>query len=329
MRNAAQWAARLLCGLLGLGLAATVCAEPGGGRAGAFLKLGADARALGLGGAYSAACADSVAAFWNPAGLADAARFEGAATYAALPAGGDYTQLAFALPLNAFAFAPDERSGSTGTLPLGALGVTILRFAGSYALEARRIDSLNPDYLFSDIEGSYGLAYGHPFFDRRLSVGVGIKGFYHLLDREQAAGWGLDAGVRWTPLPGAVAALVVRDAYSALHWSTGASDRFLPRIRFGAAYTWAWMESQYWLAAAECEQPVAERRAPSVHAGLEYGFSQILFARGGWSDGAWAVGGGLRLPHIGWGRAALRLEYAAQTDRIEGWDHWVTIKLEM
>jgi hypothetical protein len=317
------------CGLFWLGHAVALYAEPGGGRAGAFLKLGADARALGLGGAYTAVCEDSSAAFWNPAGLGGVTRLDGSGTYAALPAGGDYTQLAFALPLNAFAFAPNERAGSTGVLPVGALGVTILRFVGSYTLEARRIDSLNPDYLFSDIEGNFGLAYGHPFFDRQLSLGLGVKGFYHLLDLEQASGWGLDAGARWLPVSGVVVGLAVRDAYSELIWSTGTRERMLPVIHLGAAYTWAWMETQYWLVSAEGEQPVVEHRVPKWHAGLEYGFNQILFARGGWSDYAWAVGGGLKLPNIGWGHVALRLDYAAQTDRIEGWDHWVTLKLEM
>jgi len=329
MRNVRRRA--FVCGLLGfcLAQAAAVQAELGGGGAGAFLKLGADARALGLGGAYAAVCQDSAAGYWNPAGLADAGRIEGSGTYAALPAGGDYTQLGFVLPLNAFTFSTDERSGGTGALPLGALGVTVLRFAGSYALEARRIDSLNPDYLFSDIEGSYGLAYGQDVLGWRLSVGAGIKGLYHLLDREQASGWGLDAGVRWLPWPGLAAALVVRDAYSELRWSTGAYERFLPRLLAGAAYIWEWTEAQYLLVSAECEQPVAERRVPKPHAGIEYNFRQALFARGGWSDGVWAVGGGVRLPDIGWGRAALRLDYAAQTDRISGWDHWLTLKLEL
>ncbi|MEW6517759.1 MAG: hypothetical protein AB1439_12750 [candidate division FCPU426 bacterium] len=326
------WTRRLgtaVCCLICLGLAAGLRAEPGGGQAGAFLKLGADARALGLGGAYTAVCEDSAAGFWNPAGLASMTRLEGSGTYAALPAGGDYSQVHFALPLNAFAFPTDERAGSTGSLPLGALGLTILRFAGSYALEARRIDSLNPDYLFSDIEGSYGLAYGHPFFDRQLSVGLGLKGFYHLLEREQASGWGLDAGARWLPFSGLTVALVLRNAYADLQWSTGARDRFPAVIHLGVAYAWSWLEAQDLLVSIEGVQTLSERRVPQTRAGLEYGFNRILFARGGWMDGAWAIGGGLRLPSIGWGRIALRLDYAAQTDRIEGWDHWVTLRLEM
>ena len=40
------------------------------GGAGAYLKMGVGARALGMGSAFTAMADDATSAFWNPAGLA-------------------------------------------------------------------------------------------------------------------------------------------------------------------------------------------------------------------------------------------------------------------
>ncbi|MDD2715851.1 MAG: UPF0164 family protein [Candidatus Wallbacteria bacterium] len=56
---------------LGAGLifSLSCAAEDGSGQAGAYLKMGVGARALGMGGAFSAIADDATASFWNPAGL--------------------------------------------------------------------------------------------------------------------------------------------------------------------------------------------------------------------------------------------------------------------
>lgn len=316
----------LLLAALGWPLAARG-SDPSGGAAGAFLRLGMDARPLGLGGACTAAAGDASAAYWNPAGLAAVGRPEVSGTYTALAGSGEYSQFGCALPLSLFGFPADERAGSLGTGPAGTVAFSLLHFAAAYDIEARRIDSLNPNYLFSDVEGCYSLAFGLPL-GSGWAAGINVKGLYHFLDQQQAGGWGIDAGGRWQPFPGLQLGLAVRNAYARLQWNTGQGETFPPSATLAAAYGWRLGEVHGLLVSAEAEQALPDGRI-KLRAGAEYNWSQLLFVRGGYTDGRPALGAGARLPWIGWGRAGLGLDYAAVQDPILDWDHWFTLKLEL
>jgi hypothetical protein len=58
--------------VIGMLLVSTVMAETGGKVGLSFLKIGVDARAVAMGDAYSSIANDAAAAYWNPAGLAEA-----------------------------------------------------------------------------------------------------------------------------------------------------------------------------------------------------------------------------------------------------------------
>ncbi|MBN1596244.1 hypothetical protein JW933_09990 [candidate division FCPU426 bacterium] len=302
-------------------------AEGTAGQAGAYLKLGVDARPLAMGSAYTAVCLDAAAGYWNPAALGLLDRQQVMVAYAAFPESGDYSQLAYVLPLREFSFPADNLSGSVGRADWGAIGATLLRYAAAYDIEARSTDSLNPDYLFSDIEGCYGLAYGRRFAGD-WAAGIGVKGLYHELDQEQAGGWGVDAGLWWQAWPGLAAALAVRDVFSRLSWSTGVHEMFPVSLRAGAAWKVKVIAGHtLQLAADASHQPGVSD--VGLHFGLEYGYHNVVFLRTGNDREAWSFGCGVRLPWIGWGRAALNLDYAAREDRIWGWDHWFTVRLEL
>jgi hypothetical protein len=312
-------------GLL-LAAGAPAAADEGtAGAPGAFLKWGADARAAGLGGAYTAVPGDAASAFWNPAGLAAAGRPEFRGTYTAIPAGGDYSQLALALPLSLFGYPADERAGSLGPARWGAAALSLVRLAAAYDIEARQVDSLNPNYLFADVEGSYALAWGMPLAEH-WSAGVNLKGLYHELDQTRANGLGGDAGVLWQGLDGLTLGFCAHDLYSRLDWKTGHTDFFPTRFDLGAAYGRVFPGGHGWLACLETEKETTHR--PWLfRAGLEYGWRERLFLRGGCQGEFWSLGGGVRLPDLGWGRASLNLDYAAVQDAIDGWDHWMTLGL--
>lgn len=70
----------LILALISLGLAAHSWAQPdfsNNGRSGlVFLKIGVGARAIGMGGAYTAVANDASALYWNPAGVAKLKKME-------------------------------------------------------------------------------------------------------------------------------------------------------------------------------------------------------------------------------------------------------------
>jgi len=314
----------IIVAILALGAGRPAAASPGAGSAGAYLKMGMNARALAFGGAYVAVCQDASAAYWNPAGLGGMVREELMASYTVFPENGEFTQLAFALPLTIFSYSEENASPDQAN-PYGSLGFTFVRYAASYTIEARQTDSLNPDYLFSDVEGMYGLAYGFPIMPN-VWIGVHVKGLYHVLDRTNASGMGFDAGVLWQEHPRLNLALAIRDAWTELSWGTGFRERFPATAKAGAMYRIPVADRQELRLSSDLEQSVTGRPL-RVRAGLEYALAGALFARGGYDDGVPALGGGVYLHRVGWGELAVQLDYAAVQDRIDGWDHWITIRL--
>ncbi len=313
------WVCLLVCGT------ATYATAAASGAPGAYLKWGVDARASALGGAYTAVGEDAAVAYWNPAGLSHVRRLEFRGTYTAIPESGTYSQLAFAIPSGIFEFPEDELSGTVGPNRWGTISFSLIRLAAGYEFEAREVDSLNPNYLFSDVEGCYSLAWGMPL-SSEWSVGLGLKGLYHQLDQAQANGWGLDAGLLWQPSRWKEVriGLGVRDVYSGLTWKTGRSEVFPVTTKAGVAYTLSLGSAQQVLASVEGEKNSLSDPW-KVHAGGEYGWHDLLFIRAGVQDTWLTCGGGVRIPTIGWARTSLRLDYAAVQDKIAGWDHWITL----
>lgn len=73
--------------------------EDAGTASAQFLKLGADARAAGMGNAVRAGCEDASASYWNPAGLAGLNHRHVTLTHAALYQDVFYDFIAFGLPI--------------------------------------------------------------------------------------------------------------------------------------------------------------------------------------------------------------------------------------
>ena len=97
---------------LGIGVATPIFAAESAGQAGAYLKMGVGARALGMGSAFTAVANDSTAAFWNPAGLAKLKNHEASFMHANLSDDRDYNFFNYAHVLKG------KEGKSNGTLAL-------------------------------------------------------------------------------------------------------------------------------------------------------------------------------------------------------------------
>lgn len=119
----------------------------------AFLKLGVGARALGMGGAYTAVAADPYALSWNPAGLAQASKRELGLMHAELPLGSRYDFLGYAHPTSQGTWA-----GSAAYLNHGSL-------------EGRDASGAKTG-SFSAGDSAFSLGFAHAFSGTRLGGAV-------------------------------------------------------------------------------------------------------------------------------------------------------------
>jgi len=85
----------------------------------AFLKIGVGARAIGMGGAYTAVADDATALYWNPAGIAGIQKKEFSAMHSEYLAGMGFDSLGLAVP----------QKGKNGVSRGNAIGVGISRLS--------------------------------------------------------------------------------------------------------------------------------------------------------------------------------------------------------
>ena len=178
-------------------------------RAAAFDFIPSGARAVGMGGAYTAVADDPNAVYWNPAGLAGIRRAGLALNHLDVQTLGlvSYDQLIYAQPFvyrNAVA-ASWTRLGLSGL-------VNWLNYA----------------------ENTFVFTYQQNLFTG-FSLGLNFK-VLQIQYSNSAAGYGLDLGARCQIMPELAAAVVVPNVNSPeLYWASGAYERIPADLRAGLA----------------------------------------------------------------------------------------------
>jgi len=216
----------LLVALLVLGGGGSPEAQAQRVGAGAFSRMGFDARGVAMGNALVAAPGTDVSPYYNPALLPSASGQRVAGSAAILAFDRQLQSLEFTTPL-----------GPTAGVGLGLI------HAGVSGIDGRNEDGVHTQTLSTD-EFALSLAFGNRFAER-LSVGVGFTLYQSdvVPETSPVRGFGLDIGVLYQVSSQLKLAGAVTDLLAKYEWDTSSlngesrTDRFPVRILVGGSYT--------------------------------------------------------------------------------------------
>lgn len=259
----------------------------------AFEPRGVGARALALGGAYTAAQNDVSSIYWNPASLSTMESREFEFMYEDLYSKGlvNFTNVAFAYP----AIGP------------GTMGVSWTRFG------ATKKTGLNYS------ENTYSFAYGMKVIDK-LSLGATLN-YFRLNSDLNASGFGIHLGLLYRPFTMlSLGAFYQNIGRTTVRYESGAIDPLPSDIRLGAVLTRTRTKILF-----DADKLLTDK--PLTHFGIEVTLNEHFDFRGGISrrvaggfDWVYTLGFGTKVKSLG-------LDYAFENHFDLGPSHIVSVKL--
>lgn len=306
--------------------------------AGEFLRIGAGARALGMGSAFAGLADDGTAAYWNPAGLATLTDRQVNAMHAEqFGSIVQYDFISYAMPV-----------GGPGK-PRQGLAVSLLRLGVSDIPDTRGLEILDQNgngvfdypedrllvdesrFVFdSDNDVALLLSYAREL-RRGLSVGGTFKVVRQWLgDSLRSNGFGADLGALWVGPNGWSAGAILRDATTTqILWNTGTSEFVAPSLRVGGAKSRAFRGRRHIVTAAldiqvgfSDEQLASQAHLGGVtfdfHPGVEYWLERKLALRAGFEARNFSAGAGIRIRKFGLDYAYLDHRDLDSSHRVSG-----------
>jgi hypothetical protein len=253
-----------------------------------FLKLGAGARAIGLGDAYTAVSGDASCIYWNPAGTVDVENIDVVVMHSEWFEGIRYEYVggvksdgaqAFGLAITGLYMDDLERRDGPTSAPIGHFGVFDFAVMGTYGRK----------------------------LTEHLDVGAGAKYLFEKIDDESATGFAADLGARYRipSVPGLYAGASIQNLGPGM---TFIEDEFsLPlTYRVGAALE-SQVEALNGAILITGDAVVPNDGDTKYHFGAEYEYSNMIAVRFGYRTG-WDN------QNVSWGFGAkvkgFRLDYA-------------------
>jgi len=296
-----------------------------------FLNIGVGARALGMGGAFTALADDPTAVYWNPAGLVFARGPQIWAEHA--EQFGDLVNHDF------IAFSRSLEQANSDELQ--GLGLGLIRsavdeiristippdelVAGQHFVDENGDDKWNPGerLIFDGIDAipyeidsvsemAFLLSYARSL-GRTLALGGTVKIIRQSLTDNSSFGIGADLGAIYMPSNSLSASLRVANATTTfLSWDSGNREVVAPSVTLGLQYTRAFEPLRGVVTVAgDMDMSFDNRKTASAvsygetvlgsdfHAGLEYWYERVVALRLGATTNALTGGAGFRYQSFG------------------------------
>lgn len=299
-------------------LSSNILAQTPAKYAGEFISIGGGSRPLGMGGAFVAIANESVASYWNPAGLIQltnpeihlmyAERFGGVVKF-------NFASAAMARKESALAFA--FMSIGVDDIPQTSLPDPDLPVGGkNRPFIERTIDDGEYVAYFS---------YARRWKENR-SLGANIKFIRKSIGDNSAWGIGFDIGML-TSLKGDLKLGVnIQDVTTTLiAWDTGTKELIVPNIKWGFSYPF-YFNSFTVLPVLDVDTRFEGREFASQinlggvsfdsHFGFEAAYRDLVFVRAGSDIGQLVAGAGIQLPRLRFDAAFLNHQDLGDTYRI-------------
>lgn len=232
----------------------------------AFLKVGVDARATGMGEAYTAVTNDANASFWNPAGLMSAANSNVVFMH------NEWIVDDIRAEYGALQFKRKRSSWAFQVYSFNVSGIEIRDIPA-----ARPLDETNANYL------AMGVSYARRLGEK-LDAGITAKYLYEKIFVNAAKGYAVDAGFRYSELLPNIALAGVIQNIGSMEALIKEASKLPTTLRVGLHFTPQKVAGPAKLGLAiDAVKPLEENFR--LHLGLEAKLWKQLLVRGGYLSG--------------------------------------------
>ncbi len=264
-------------------------AQEGAGTAGTFLRMGAGARAMAMGGAFTGIANDPSATYWNPAGLEQIRNLRFEFMYMNMPFDRQFNFVSGVIPVK----------------NLFTLGVSWRAFRIN-GIEGRNTNSAEPDYTFGNNQNAICVSIGKSI-GSLLSVGGSVKIIKNDIEDISATGIGLDAALLLHPVEQVKLGLLVQDIGTDFRWNGGYTEAVPITLKFGIS----WRVYNGVILAADVSKTSGLK--PVMHFGGELRLANSIPVRVGVNNNQISGGAGFILP---FSDHSLEINYGYANDEV-------------